>query len=270
MPLTSPKPPRPLDRALAPTHGEAIDRVAERFAVATDAQRDARDLLRRVDTKFVCDRASALAILASLTPDYAALAVPGGNVATYRSLYFDTPELRCFHDHRCGRRLRHKVRIRHYPDRALSYLELKTKRNDVITDKRRLAIPFQHEALDAERVAFLRAHIALPVEALAPAMRVGFRRISLIGLRTAERVTLDLDLEATLVDGGRQAFGDLVVIEVKQAPFCVRTPVMRAIAAAGLRERSMSKYTIATALLRPELRQNRLLPDVRAIGRMIP
>lgn len=244
--------------------------VAARFSAATADLVESRDLLRRVDTKFVASRAAARAVLAQLVGDYAALTVPTGNLATYRSLYFDTDDLRCFHDHRRGRRLRHKIRIRHYPDRQLSFLEVKTKRNEAVTDKHRRALPFREEWLGAAELAFLRERIELPVEALRPVLRVDFQRLSLVGVHGPERVTIDLGLEAEALDGARWSFGDLVVIEVKQAPFCVRTPVMRAIAGVGLRERSMSKYTIATALMRPELRKNRLLPAVRAIERMSP
>lgn len=242
--------------------------AASRFAPATTELRDARDLLRRVDTKFTTTGEVAGGVLAAITADYAALTVPTGHVATYRSLYFDTEDLRCFHDHRRGRRLRHKIRIRHYPDRLLSFLEVKTKRNEVVTDKRRIPIPFREEWLGAREQQFLGGLVDLPIDDLRPVMRIDFRRLSLVSLAGAERVTFDIGLSAEGLDGSRWSFGDLVIIEVKQSPFCVRTPVMRALAAARLREGSMSKYTIATALLHPELRRNRLLPEVRRIERM--
>lgn len=242
--------------------------VAARFPAASTELREGRELLRRVDTKFVCTRPVALSIVHGLLGHYAALPTPGGNLATYRSLYFDTSDLRCYHDHRRGRRLRHKVRIRHYPDRALSYLEVKTKRNEAVTDKQRRPIAFHEERLgDAER-AFLAGIVDLPIDDLAPMMRIDFRRVSLVALHAAERVTIDCDLAAETMDGARWDAGDRVVVEVKQSPFCVRTPVMGALLAHGLREQSMSKYTIATALVRPDLRRNRLLPELKAIERM--
>ncbi len=243
--------------------------VAESFPAASAELRDSRDLLRRVDTKFLAHQDTAAAILASLTGDYAALTVPSGNLATYRSLYFDTDDLRCFHDHRRGRRLRHKIRIRHYPERHVSFLELKSKRNDVITAKVRRPLPFREEWLGPAELDFLRPFVDLPVEALRPTLRIDFQRLNLLGLASAERVTVDIGLAAEGLDGSRWSFGDLVVIEVKQSPFCVRTPVMRALSAAGLRETSMSKYTAAMALMRhDELRHNRLMPDLRKIERM--
>ena len=242
--------------------------VAAEFPAASVELREGRALLRRVDTKFVCTRAVALKVASALVGAYAALPTPTGNLATYRSLYFDTSDLRCYHDHRRGRRLRHKVRIRHYPDRSLSYLEVKTKRNEAVTDKKRRPLPFQHEHLGDDERAFLAGIVDLPVHDLVPMMRIDFRRVSLVSLHSAERVTIDCDLEAATIDGARWDAGERVVIEVKQSPFCVRTPVMGALLGHGLREQSMSKYTIATALVRPDLRRNRLLPELRAIERM--
>lgn len=244
------------------------DAALARFIAATPELMARRELLRRVDSKFVVGAGVVAPIIADLADGYAVLRVPGGELATYQSLYFDTPELRCFHDHRRGRRVRHKVRIRHYPDRALSFLEIKTKRNEMVTDKKRRPLAFGEETLGGAERDFLRPYLGVDVERLRPMLVVDFLRLSLIGLETDERVTIDVDLAALDVDGRRISFGGLAVIEVKQSPYCVRTPVMRALLGRGLREQSMSKYTFATALSRPELRRNRLLPELRAIERM--
>lgn len=45
-------------------------------------------------------------ILLMLAEHYAVIRVPSGCAASYQSTYFDTPDLRCYHDHRRGRRLR--------------------------------------------------------------------------------------------------------------------------------------------------------------------
>ena len=258
---------------LGPTSGstslssfaDGLATAAKVFAPASTELQNRRELLRRVDTKYVCFRDLAHGLLAELATSYVALPVASGNIATYQSMYFDTPERRCFHDHRRGRRLRHKIRIRHYPDRRLSFLEVKTKRNEVVTDKRRLALGFGATTLGTAEQQFLREIVPFSVEELRPVLQIDFLRLSLLALGSSERVTLDFELSAHEREGARWSFGERAVIEVKQAPFCVRTPIMRALAAAGLREQSMSKYTIATAMMHPELRRNRLLPDLRAL-----
>lgn len=221
-----------------------------------------RALLSRVDTKFALPVTRLDELLAGLGAHYAALRVASGSLAVYRSLYFDTPDLQCFHDHRRGRRIRHKVRIRHYPDRQLTFLEIKTKRNELVTDKLRLAMPYGEDQLGARERDFLRARIGGLADVLEPEVWVGFRRVTLIGLETHERVTLDLDLDV-------EGLAGLAIVEVKQAPFCVRTPVFRALLDAGHREGSVSKYVAALAMSRPELRRNRLLPDLRSLERMV-
>jgi hypothetical protein len=86
-----------------------------------------------------------------------------------------------------------------------------------------------------------------------------FHRIMLLGIETNERVTVDVDLQVG-TDDRLQALGDLVVIEVKQSPFSTGTPAMRALWGAGLRALSMSKYVVALAQTRPELRMHGFSP----------
>jgi len=242
-----------------------------RFAGFTVAHPDlvrSRDLLSRVDSKFVVPSLRLESLLDGLVGDYAALAVPTGRLATYDSLYFDSPSLRCFHDHRRGRRRRQKIRIRHYPDRQVSYLEVKTKRTEAITDKHRMPIGFGQQALGAIELAFLREHVGELAEQLQPTLAIRYRRLSLIGLHTQERVTIDLELEVGGSPQVAERLGQLAVIEVKQSPFCPRTPVMRALREARVRERPLSKYVVALALARPDVPHNRLLPDLHAFERI--
>jgi hypothetical protein len=245
--------------------GDPFDLALARFAPATRELIDSRELLHRIDTKFITTASVVAGVIPQLAGAYASMRVPTGSVARYRSLYFETPDLRCFHDHRRGRRIRHKVRVRHYPDRQLSYLEVKTKKNELVTIKQRSKLAFGVEDLgDGER-AFLRDRVGDLAGELAPLVRVDFSRISLIGLDTEERVTIDLGIEISGLGGQRFRLGDVAIVEVKQSPFCVRTPVMRALHAASLRPRSLSKYIAAVAAIAPDERRNRLLPDLRDI-----
>jgi len=231
-----------------------------------------RELLRRVDAKYLVDVARLPELLHELASDYAVLRAGDRSIATYQNLYFDTPELQCFHDHRRGRRIRRKIRIRHYPDRTLSFLEIKIKRGELITDKRRLPIAFASEALATREQSFLEAHAGGLAGELAPILRVDYQRIALVNLDAEERITIDVEITASGeqvplgCDGVPRRFGSAVVVEVKRAPGSrPRTPVMRALAAAGIRECSLSKYCVAVALVRSEVRNNRLRPSLRAL-----
>ena len=237
------------------------------FPTATLELIKSRDLLIRTDSKFVGRATDLERVLPGLGEHYAVIRVESGCAADYRSTYFDTPELRCYHDHRRGRRLRHKVRIRHYADRSLTYLEIKSKKNASVTDKHRLALPYGTTALDDAGRAFLARYCDLPVDRLECTLDNRFRRISLIGLHTEERVTIDVDLGFRYGELST-AFENLVVIEVKQHPYNPRSPIMNALHYAGMHERSLSKYTTAIAALVPGVARNRLLPLLRSLHRM--
>jgi VTC domain-containing protein len=233
-------------------------------APAELAQR--RELLQRIDSKYVM-RASRIGdLLGELAGRYAVLPIPGGHVATYRSLYFDTHDLRCFHDHRRGRRIRHKVRVRHYPDRALTFLEVKSKRSRTLTDKHRVELPYGELKPRAEDQAFLRARLAFADE-LSPQVWVEYRRIGLVALASDERVTIDLDVEVVAMNSARTPLDDLAIVEVKQSASAGDSQVLAALARMRIRPRSLSKYTVAIALTRPHVPCNRFLPQLRALTR---
>ena len=80
------------DSSVAPAIGEWRDLLA-RFPSAPSGLVQRRELSRRADSKFVVSPAEALAVLPPLAGDYAVLAAGDGLVASYRTLYFDTPSL---------------------------------------------------------------------------------------------------------------------------------------------------------------------------------
>src|SRR5688572_27414743 len=247
----------------APSPEPDQDRLALQlasFAAPSAELLAGRALLRRIDSKFVVRRDALHDLVAGLDADYAAFKVETGTIADYHSLYFDTPELTCFHDHRRGKRLRHKVRIRHYPDRAISYLEIKSKRSELVTHKHRIKVPYRSEALGDEQITFLRGHLGGLADSLRPELRINYRRIGLLGLRTDERVTIDLELDFVDLDDRIHRLGDVAIVEVKQSAASRCSPITRRLAAAGLREQSLSKYTTAIAMTHAGVRRNRLLP----------
>ena len=249
--------------------GRPLASALAAFAAPSAQLLQGRELLRRVDSKFVVKSSRLATLVGGLEHDYAAFRVEAGAIATYQSLYFDTPDLTCFHDHRRGRRLRHKVRIRHYPDRSISFLEIKSKKSDLVTHKHRITIPYGSEALGAAELGFLRGHLGPIADALRPELRVNYRRIGLLGLTADERVTIDLELDFIGMDGATRGMGEAAIIEITQASASRGSPIARRLAAAGSREQSLSKYTTAIAVLRPEIRKNRLLVDLRAIERIM-
>jgi len=252
------------DSEATPAIGDWEELLA-RFPAATPDLAVRRELSRRADSKFVASPAAAAAVLPALADDYSVLAAGDGPIASYRTLYFDTPDLDFFNAHRRGRRPRHKVRIRHYPDRRVSLLEVKTRRSDRETDKVWREHPYGDSAMSAADEAFVEARVALR-RGLVPQVWTVFRRVTLLGIRTNERVTIDFNLEVSM-GVRRKSLAAVAIVEVKQWPYRRNTPVMSALRASGWRPAWASKYCAAIAFTRPEVRLNALLPGLRGLER---
>ncbi|MCP4574025.1 MAG: polyphosphate polymerase domain-containing protein [bacterium] len=224
-------------------------------------------LMRRVDTKFLYPAAELDSFIRTLGGSYGVLPAGGSNIASYRTLYFDSPDKTFYHQHRRGRRDRFKVRVRHYLDRELTYLEVKRKTNHNVTVKKRLRLGFLEVGLGGSEAEFLRDHLPGDPFVIRPAIWTNFSRITLVSANDRERLTVDLGLE---FEAGRRRHRveGLAIVEVKQPRFRPRSPAMLVLRERGIRPSGMSKYCTAQAILSPGLRRNRFHRVLRTIGRI--
>jgi hypothetical protein len=216
------------------------------------------DLQCRTDVKYLV----ALPQLAELTKDlqrtHAVLCVDGLLGFSYRSTYVDTPELACYHAHRQGRRLRWKARTRLYADSGRCRFEVKLKTGRGATDKHALLLEtHRYGTVPAEGVTLLqellyeRYGVAAPTQ-LISSLQVEHSRTTLVANDGASRLTLDSDLVFTSTEGTNAGLRDgFVLIETKSA--AGRGPADQILRRAGVRPASVSKYSVGTALTRPEL-----------------
>ncbi len=248
-----------------PTREEALG-LSEFGEVSPDLL-SSRALLKRTDTKFTLSLARLARVMRALRPHYGLLHAGGNSIADYRTLYYDSPELRCLHDHRRGVRPRFKLRVRHYVDREVSFVEVKRKESDGRTYKQRLPSEYLEEALNCEQRRFADAALPFDAGTATPILYTNFRRITLVGYSTEERVTIDLDLRFACARGcgARAPLGASVIVEVKQARFHARSPIFLALRAVGERPASMSKYCAGALLLDPSLRMPRYARRLRQL-----
>jgi len=223
-----------------------------------------RVLQERVDTKFVFREQNRDALLTSLDGDYAVVLASGQPDARYETVYFDTDDYLCLREHHRGRRARYKVRIRHHVDRSQSFLEVKEKRNNNATFKYRLPIPFRTETLDDDALQFIAEHARVPVQRLQQSIRIHFRRMTLVGIKTHERITLDTQLWFSGGDN-ESKLSEGVIAEVKQGRFNARSPIIRALRGIGAMQLSVSKYCTAAQLLLPSFPLKRYRPRLRLL-----
>jgi len=249
----------PADTALADTLAE--------FPKASSALLAERGLQKRVDTKFILSLDALRRTLRQIRPDYALLTAEGAASARYKTLYFDTPDYLCVREHNRGRRPRHKIRIRHYLDRQLSFLEIKNKTNADETIKARRQIRFGQENLGEEDRQFIDDHNPIAATALQPSLRTDFQRITLLGLESMERATFDLHL---CFSGSKSDAGlpGAVIAEIKQDRFRARSPIMLAMRDAHVMPVSISKYCTAASLLLPSVRMHRYATKLHSLRRV--
>ena len=98
--------------------------------------------------------------------------------------------------------------------------------------------------------------------------KIGFDRLMLVGFDTEERVTIDTGL---WFNDGRTThqIQDLVIVEVKQARFKARSPIMQALRAQKALQLRVSKYITGAQLLWPEIRLHRYNNRLRMLRRRI-
>jgi len=236
----------------------------------TLAQMKSVQLMNRTDQKYVCDTATFLRLLALAAPQYFVQDIDGKRVATYRTVYWDTPDGHTFYrTHQCGHLPRTKVRVRTYVDSALTFLEVKRKNNHGKTKKKRIAVPSIDDVMaNATGDEFLCERTGLHFDGLIPCCGNNFHRITLVNKAKTERLTIDFDLDFdNLETGATRHMENIVIIELKRdgRAFSPILPLMRRL---RIKKSGFSKYCIGSSLTNPALPQNRFKKRLRRIAKI--
>ena len=234
---------------------------------ADDALIAHRTLLNRVDTKFVTSISELPSLLKTIHPDdYRVVQHEDSEELHYESLYFDTSSRSLLRDHHRGRRPRFKLRTRHHLSRGVSFSEIKEKRPSGVTTKERASVPFGTNQLDAQHEQIFRGQAPSIQGPLEPAMRIGFTRTMLMGIHTPERISIDTQIWFD-DSQSRAELATSVIIEVKQARFLARSPIMRQLRHHNALQLRVSKYITGSQLLWPHIRLNRYRDRLRMLRR---
>ncbi|MGW5529020.1 polyphosphate polymerase domain-containing protein [Streptomyces xanthochromogenes] len=264
---TASAPARTVGPAPAPDALRAVDEAAWGADPISLAELNARSsLLTRFDRSYLVPVPTFLRVVGRLTEDdraggpFRALAIDGRRAFRYHSVYYDTPDLRSFHDHRQGRRLRFKVRERVYEDSGERQFEIKLKGARGDTVKYRRALIGTDSALGAAQQVFLadtlrRAYAMEAPGVLGPSLSTDYLRVTLVA--DGQRITCDAGLVCVDLSSDREvrADGGLVLVETKSAAHL--TEADRLLHAHRVRPAVFTKYCGALAVLRPALPGNR-------------
>lgn len=230
---------------------------------------DRAELLQRVDRKYIVPQEVARDIVGALSGSHGALTVAGRATTSYRTTYYDTPDLLCVRDHVKGRRRRFKARSRLYVEDDLCRLEIKTKSARGATVKAQWDVPAHQygrlSRLQQELIenALRGARIPWPGP-LGRSLEISCRRGTLVDLDAGVRVTIDSDVIATHSSGSVSLDQGHVVLETKGGARLGQAD--RLLHATGHRPQPFSKYASAGSLLHAEIPAN----DVRRmVGRQL-
>lgn len=223
-------------------------------------------LLARFDRSYLVPAPVFLRMAGRLTDPrrpggpFRALAIDGRRAFGYHSVYYDTPGLRSFHDHRQGRRLRFKIRERVYEDTGERQFEIKLKGRRGDTVKHRRPLTGADTPLDARCRDFLaetlRASYGIePPDGLGPSLSTDYLRATFVA--DGERITCDAGLTCGDLRADRtvRCEAGLVLVETKTTGHL--TEADRLLHEYGIRPAVFTKYCSSFAWLRPALPANR-------------
>lgn len=245
-----------------------LESIISQFSSITLAEMDRVALMNRTDTKFVIRHDQLPAILEQVISHYSILEVEGQRLSQYHSRYFDTSELKFYHDHHRGRAGRIKVRIRTYAEVGLSFLEVKRKDKKGDTIKKRIPVDGFLTNFTDEQKRFLEEANGQPYT-LNPSIENSFKRITLVNNLEEERLTIDTELTFNDKRLFSDKNGDLVIIEVKQSGLQRKSPIMQVLKALSIRPYKVSKYCLGMASLNPSLKRNRFKQKFLKIDKII-
>lgn len=213
--------------------------------------------MNRQDQKFLFHHEKLPALLDELSADFFILEVNGYKAQSYETLYFDTPQRQLYYDHLRGLRPRQKIRIRTYHSTAKQFLEIKTKNNRNKTRKNR--IPYINSDWNNDEVKdFMLSNTPFEPKDLEKTISNTFQRITLVDAMRMERITIDFNLHFEHIDKKSSwSNSNLCVSEVKAPKITAHSKIYSVLKTHAIFESRFSKYAIGSALLCPELKQNR-------------
>jgi hypothetical protein len=227
---------------------------------------DAVKLMKRTDTKFIFHANQLAHILDLAKPDYSVLEINNTRISEYQTLYYDTSDFALYQAHLHGKLNRYKVRYRNYINSQTGNLEVKFKSNKSRTIKNRLKASEPLTEWNTEAIQFIKTFTPFNPAILVPSLWVNYSRITLVNIKTKERLTLDLNVE--FINGtNTKTLHPLIIAEVKKEK-AKGSPFFLIMKHLGIKEISLSKYCMAMAYTEPTIKTNLFKETLRSIKKI--
>lgn len=231
---------------------ETVNQLVGPFEPISLKEMDSVTLMDRTDMKFLLPFRLLEAILEDIRGHYRILTIDNRKVFSYRTEYYDTPELVMFFDHHNGKLNRFKIRRREYLESKLSFMEVKFKSNKGRVVKQRI----DDRRADTEQIqGFLKRNTPYNPGRLHHTISNHFNRFTLVDNALKERVTTDFNLSFS-DNINHASLNGLVVVEIKQNKTDKDSMIYQALKKYAVRQSSMSKYCIGISMLQDQAKSN--------------
>jgi len=215
----------------------------------------------RMDTKYPFASFCLPTILEKITSSYSILEIEGLRKLPYHTVYLDTPDSFLFLQHVHGSAKRYKARFRTYQATNDTFLEVKFRNLKRKTQKWRIP-KNTFELNDSTSISFLSSHLDGIAKQLEPSIETHFERITLVGIDSKERITLDFNISFSNQNNQLISLPHLAIAEVKRDVHTQYSPIEWELKKLLIRSKGFSKYCVGKTLLGQAPKPNSIKPKL--------
>jgi hypothetical protein len=226
-----------------------IKNILDSFNSVRLEEMDKVRLMDRVDTKYLIPSNRVPDLLNMMSGRYRVLEINNNRISSYTTVYLDTPDYIFFNQHVTGRTGRTKVRFRSYNSTGITFLEIKKKTKNNRTVKWRIENSLSDISFSESAIEFINSRITVNSGSLKPVLTNSFKRITLAGFDTPERITIDIDLSFAKPEGKSIELSLVAIVELKSEGIAARSPFSRIIRQISAYPTGFSKYCVGCAML---------------------
>lgn len=245
-----------------------ILKILDSFNSVRLEEMDKVKLMDRIDTKYLLPANRVPDLLMTMQERYRVLEINDSRISSYETLYLDTNDYIFFNQHVTGRTGRVKVRYRNYKSTGITFLEIKKKSKKDRTVKWRMENSLSDGSCNEDAIEFINSHIKFKYEELKPVLSNSFKRMTFVGFDTPERITIDLDLSFSSMEGNSIGLPLISIVELKSEGPASRSPFSGIIKQFSNYPTGFSKYCIGCAMLYDLPLKNNLKPNILLINRI--
>ncbi len=247
---------------------DQLDKLLNEFIPISLKEMDSVSLQDRLDTKFMFNEALLPELLQQMKSRYFVLEINEKRYSHYETLYFDTAEFGLYLRHHNGRINRFKFRSRRYVESNLNFFEIKFKNNKGRTIKERIKRTELVREINDNARDFVRSISPIDPDSLVPKLWVNYRRLTFVNKTSAERLTIDMNLN--FVDTSNTIFyKGLVIAEVKRSKANEKSPFISLMRKYSVLEKSISKYCLGVITLNKNIKKNNFKPTLLYLNKLL-